>query len=234
MTEPLTSARLSSIAYSDTIKTIDKHKFIKRIIKEETNTSCSIYKKGKEVVITFEGTDSLRDLPFILDFRKDLVIVEGHSGSNVKIHRGFLKAYMSIHEDIVTALKRHKFDSIHCCGHSSGGALAEISVLFLKNITNSVSVHTFASPRVGNYEASKLIFGTCQDFKRFVINGDFVPHLPPWFFGYRHFSEKISLDKVSSKIIDSYLFTAVNNHKILNYIKSIMIWTMEQKVFKDK
>jgi len=232
MTEPLTSARLSSIAYSDTIKTIDKHKFIKRIIKEETNTSCSIYKKGKEIVITFEGTDSVRDLPFILNFSKDLVCVEGHNGSNVKIHRGFLKAYMSIHDDIMEVLKRHKFDSIHCCGHSSGGALSEISVLFLKNITDSISVHTFASPRVGNHEASKLIFETCKDFKRFVIKGDLVPHLPPWLFGFRHFSEQITLDKVSSKIIDSYLYTAVNNHKILNYIKSIMIWTMEEKVDK--
>tara|TARA_R110002020_G_scaffold407511_3_gene617525 strand:- start:151 stop:873 length:723 start_codon:yes stop_codon:yes gene_type:complete len=230
MTEPLTSARLSAIAYSDKIKSIDKHKFIKRIIKEETSTSCNIYKKGKEIVITFEGTDSIRDLPILFDFRKDVVQVEGVDVDNIKIHRGFIKAYMSIHNDILSVLKRHKFDSIHCCGHSLGGALAEISILFLKNIANKVSVHTFASPRVGNYRASKVIYECCVDFKRFVITGDLVPHLPPFFFGYRHFTDRITLDRVSSKIIDSYLFNAVNNHKMLNYIKSIMIWTMEEKV----
>jgi hypothetical protein len=86
---------------------------------------------------------------------------------------------------------------------------------------------------IGNNDASKLSYDLCSSFKRFVIVGDYVPFLPPFIFGYRHFSEKIKLDKVNSKIIDHYLYHAVNNHKILNYIKSLMIWTMENEAVLD-
>jgi predicted lipase len=229
MITPLTSVRLSAISYSDKIKSLDKFRHVKKVVNEDTNSTCTIYRKRSEVVITFEGTDSWKDIPILFSFDKDKVIVKDHEDEKIKVHTGFLKAYLSMHDEIVKVLDGMTFKTIHCTGHSLGGALAEISTLFLHEKAMELSVHTFAAPAIGNRNASRLAHDLCTDFKRFVIKGDYVPLLPPFFMGYWHHTDMIQLDRVNSKIIDHYIYSAINDHKVLNYMKSIMIYTMENQ-----
>lgn len=234
MVTSLQSARISAIVYSDRIKTLDGFKFVTRIENNETNSTCALYQKDETVIIAFKGTDSTKDIPVMMRFTKEKMEVRGYGTLNCKIHRGFLASYRSLHDDIIASLDELSFTHIHLTGHSLGGALAEISAIHLRGLATKITAHTFAAPQIGNNDASKIAYSACDEFRRFVIDGDFIPLLPSFLLGYSHYTNKIKLDRVNSKIIENRIYSAVNSHRALNYVKSVMIYEMEKIALVEK
>ena len=231
MITPLESVRMSSFAYSEKLKEIRPWRLFKRIEIEETNAACSIYRNRNNVIVTFEGADSKRDLLVIMKFLKTKEVV---GDIEFNAHAGFLKSYKSLHTEIVHTLNKiGKITHLHLTGHSMGGSLCDIAFLYLHDKYKNISIHTFAAARVTNSNAAKYIEANAAEYKRFVIKGDLVSKLPPRIFGYRHTSEEIKLDRITSKIISTHFYLAINNHSVLNYIKSIMIWTLEQQIIEE-
>lgn len=69
------------------------------------------------------------------------------------VHRGFYRTFKSCKGalDSADALFQ-KADVIHCCGHSLGGAIANLNAYYLKaNYQKDTRLYTFGAPRVGTH-----------------------------------------------------------------------------------
>ncbi|KAL9228321.1 hypothetical protein vseg_003914 [Gypsophila vaccaria] len=152
----------------------------------------------RDIVIVWRGTVSVSE--WYEDFQNDL---EGFGYGNAKVVQGFLSIYASkretsrynktsASEQVMNELselidfyqKRGEEVSLTITGHSLGGALAmlnayEAAATF---VDVSVSVISFASPRVGNSgfrdELDKLGVKTL----RLVVKQDVIPFLPGMVF----------------------------------------------------
>lgn len=107
---------------------------------------------GEYAIIALTGTQA-----YFIDFAKDLyadfnVLPANISGTNFKIHSGFLNSAMSVYNDILYMFKLYKSQNkkIIITGHSKGGAVAQI-LSFLLKFRNNLDIDfliTFASPKI--------------------------------------------------------------------------------------
>lgn len=69
------------------------------------------------------------------------------------VHRGFLKTFMGYRDQLVNFItdggRRKHVRTIHCMGHSLGGALANLNASALRSAGYDVHLYTIGSPRVG-------------------------------------------------------------------------------------
>jgi hypothetical protein len=112
------------------------------------------------------------------------------------VHHGFQVAYLALRGAIHSWLaERHTaerpIDSICCCGHSLGGALANMCAFDLLHPVLSpwanfrVELITFGAPRVGNAAFIKGL-SRCHPHVRYTNGIDPVPRLPPHPLGFCH------------------------------------------------
>jgi hypothetical protein len=105
--------------------------------------------KGKEkpnghAVILFRGTESLAD------WLTNGNLMTSSTASGLSVHDGFHKAFKSMQIKISTLLGSLKnIHTIHCVGHSLGGALATLCADWLKEQKKTAYLYTFGSPRTG-------------------------------------------------------------------------------------
>ncbi|MBY0461656.1 MAG: lipase family protein [Alphaproteobacteria bacterium] len=199
--------------------------------------------KGNEVTISFHGTASPAD--WSTDFNA-LPTTASYLDIKGKVHKGFLKVFQSswentygksgIRELILNYAKQTGHDPKYLRykvnGHSLGGALATLTAIKLvtdKAIqaeNDSVSLTTFASPRIFNEEA-------CRDYEskikadnrlEFVVDKDIFPSLPPL---YTSDKARITLSGNKSWI------NVFGNHSMVNYKELIedMITRTFMRVF---
>jgi hypothetical protein len=151
----------------------------------KTGVQCYIRKKGRCLVITFRGSNSLLDWKTNLTFWQKTVPY-GNITSKIRVHTGFINAYKSpkvrraIH-DMIT----DEIDQVRVSGHSQGAALAILCGVDLQyNFPKKdFEVIVFGAPRVGNrafaQSYDKRVFKTLR-----VENGnDIVTKLPFAFMG---------------------------------------------------
>jgi len=90
------------------------------------------------------------------------VVTDGHIGltrstTGHVVHVGFNHTFTSMLQQIKTFLANNKVSgTVHCIGHSLGGAVASLAADWLKKKAGkSVKLYTFGAPRVGTYFFAK-------------------------------------------------------------------------------
>jgi triacylglycerol lipase len=136
----------------------------------------------------------------------------------VKMHAGFIKAYLSVRQRIHETVERSAMSQWIVTGHSLGGALAtlcglDIQYNFSAQVT--VSVYTFGAPKVGNEAFVESYNRRVPDTSRFVYGNDIVTKLPRWWQGYRHVDREI---KFSTGFNWRFFSGRVEDHRLTNYI----------------
>lgn len=110
---------------------------------------------NKQLFVIFRGTSSPRDIRIDIDLR--LVPLNASQKDDVKVHRGFLRQFNGIKNQLDDLLMYHlktsKIQRIIFTGHSLGGALATLATYhYTSKLCNKClyTCITFGSPKVGN------------------------------------------------------------------------------------
>jgi triacylglycerol lipase len=139
--------------------------------------------KGKykgQAFVVFKGTASLYDVLTGLNAG----IKTSHTG--VPVHQGFYYAFDSVLMELrqfVGGLKG--VTTIHCVGHSLGGAIATLAAHWIKSKGGlKVNLYTFGSPRVGLNRFARTCTSRLQadNIYRVYHTTDPIPMLPTWPF----------------------------------------------------
>lgn len=142
-----------------------------------------------DVVIVCRGTEpnEWNDLKADANALTDLAETVG------RVHRGFKREVDDIWPELEEGL-RDETRNVWFCGHSLGGAMAQICAgrCQLSEIAAVPrEVATFGSPRVGT---KRYIDNAKVRHLRWVNNNDIVTRVPPRWLRYRHVGVKMYLD----------------------------------------
>ncbi len=132
--------------------------------------------------ICFQGTTDLDDLA--RDARFNLVDFPIDRGVP-RVHAGFRGVYTLIEREVTHFVALNNDKQIVFCGHSLGGALAQMFGAVFEHIDPEVI--TCGAPRVGDFTFAMLV----PNHTRIVHRGDIVPSCPPWWLGYAHGEESV-------------------------------------------
>lgn len=126
--------------------------------------------------VCFRGTESTRDVLADIDIIFDTL--EG----DIRVHAGFHHQYKSMENKLYNFLDElvDKYETIVCCGHSLGGALAALSapIIAERYPTKDVRCYTYGAPRVGNKSFITWFNKTVADSCRVVNERDPVTQIP--------------------------------------------------------
>ncbi|TMP16873.1 lipase [Pseudoalteromonas sp. S2721] len=133
-----------------------------------------------DLVLAIRGTASLYDVS--TDLRANLTVFEGgHS-----VHAGFNSVFETLKLQLAPVIKELKpLATVHCVGHSLGGAIASLVADWAKRCFNvNVKLYTFGAPKVGltNFALSTTNTLEPHNIYRCVNGGDIVPMVPFWPF----------------------------------------------------
>lgn len=175
----------------------------------------------KIAILAYRGTEKEKK-----DIKTDVKFLK-ESYKGIRVHRGFLKAYKSVENDINKSLNKLPVDyKIYATGHSLGGALACLAALFNERKIDKIT--TFGQPRIGNKTAAKRL--TEMNYNRYVNHADAVPRAPR--INYFHGKDLIYISKTGDYYINpksTYMFRdrlgsfkqRFSDHAITKYIKKI-------------
>ncbi len=142
----------------------------------ETNTQFFYYETEDYFLFSFRGTQEGMDWGTNLNAQ----MVKFSDGIGM-VHTGFHKAFLSIKTLVDAALHKNMDKQIIICGHSLGGALANLTAAYLrKKGHQKLMIYTFGSPLVGDSEFGHH-FSKVEPIisYRFVHNQDLIPMVPP-------------------------------------------------------
>ena len=156
--------------------------------------------------------------------KKDLIYpaIYGRSRRNVKMHRGFVEAYLSVRSQIHAHLQKSSATNIRITGHSLGGALAKLCAVDVQynfsDRLNHLEVYTFGAPKPGNRAFVASYNERVPHTWRVVYGRDLVASLPRWWQGYRHVNTNLALERDFSW---RFLSAKVNDHRMDNYVQAL-------------
>lgn len=182
-----------------------------------TDTQVALWRDSlrRRLVVAFRGTEQTR----WKDLRTDLMLVPaglnperlgGDFKQEVQVHSGFLSAYDSVRNRIISLIKlsigyfsEDGLETIpkwqvYVTGHSLGGALATLLALELASSRMakcgviSVTMYNFGSPRVGNRRFAEVYNEKVKDSWRVVNHRDIIPTVPR-LMGYCHVAQPVYL-----------------------------------------
>jgi len=158
-----------------------------------TGIYLTVRKVDDSVYVTFRGTEfgKLNDLKTIANSEFE------RAGPGLpQMHAGFLKAFASIKGQLIREINNYNPRYIYFCGHSMGGALAQMAHYILHQQDYRLNVDwsrmysiTFGSPRfMGQWRPpTYMAYRTLR-----IVNGtDPVPNLPLRFTGYKHIGDEL-------------------------------------------
>lgn len=154
-------------------------------IKTRTAFGFVLLGKGRysgQAFILFRGTQ------YLADWLTNLNVGVSRTASGQPVHDGFNKTFKSMLRDLNTFMAnavKKGIHTIHCIGHSLGGALATICGEWISSSYSKASyVYTFGSPRVGLYDFSHSCTSKLSSKRIFRAyhKTDIVPCIPPWPF----------------------------------------------------
>jgi len=103
------------------------------------------------------------------------------------VHRGFDRAWKSIRDEVVGALKGS--EKVIAAGFSKGGGIVTVAHKDLQAIFPAVRTYAFGAPRVFTWRGWRQNRDSFDQLKRVYVRGDAVTHLPPLVLGFRHVGE---------------------------------------------
>lgn len=112
-----------------------------------------------------------------------------------KVHRGFKREADVLWPALETALADNN-KPLWFAGHSIGAAVTNICAtrcLLSQIKSEPEQLFTFGSPRVGN---DKYVNQVNLTHYRWVLNRDIVPHVPPFWFGFRHSGHEMYINRL--------------------------------------
>lgn len=134
-----------------------------------------------DYVVALRGTASLQD-----------GLTDAHFGltgseTGAIVHAGFNKTFTTmkpaLKEYFSNRLTSSSGGTIHCVGHSLGGALAGLTADWLKSTYSlPVNLYTFGSPRIGLHGFSEKTTTRVDRIFRCTHGADPVPKVPLWPF----------------------------------------------------
>lgn len=136
------------------------------------------------------------------------------------VHAGFYHVFTTMRQDIADFIgEQSKVSTIHCIGHSLGGAVANLAAEWIFDTYSAkIKLYTFGAPRVGVVTGfptaiTKKLGG--ENIHRVFHNSDPVPMVPT--FPYFHASTS------NHSYYIQYNSSAISfgAHKMLNYIDSV-------------
>ena len=206
MRQNLKCAYLSKRAYGKDKFIIDKKYLIEN---KKTDTQCYVFTEGKITYIAFRGTElKLKDIfTDLWAFKKDIPF---KNTKGIRVHGGFLKAYMSVRDDILSKVIELGNHRIIATGHSLGGALATLCSVDLEK--NSIAhpcdiiLYTYGSPKVGNRKFRKSFGKRIVYHNRYVNRFDIVPTVPVF---ASHTGRKIKLKPKIRHDINNYIYNVI-------------------------
>lgn len=150
-------------------------------------------------ICSIPGTNGLEDIYDNLKTYRKIINI---GGIDYKVHQGFWEQAERIFPVVS-----------HCdffLGHSLGGAVAQLCAIRFQK-----PAITLGSPRVGNRRFANHIYNLHTRIKG---RGDWVTHVPPWWFGFKHGGKTIRL---GIKDAPWWKFWSMEDHYISDYIEGI-------------
>ncbi|KAH8086192.1 phospholipase [Aureococcus anophagefferens] len=159
------------------------------------------------------------------------------------VHNGFWRAYAGVRPRLLAAVAKaldgEPLCRVLCCGHSLGGALAQVAAADLathclpqRRKQTRLSCYTFGSPRVGNHIWARTFDALVPDAYRVVADGDVVPAVPRCCF--RHGGTPVVVDPkaraagfliVDPSFIEQSLALSYSRklapHKLAGYVRGL-------------
>lgn len=134
------------------------------------------------VVIAYRGTDPLQLLDWIRNLTA-LTSADGPFDRGDRVHYGFWLDAHNVHEELWDSIPA--LGSVYLCGHSAGGARAQVAAGALINAGFRVrGVATYGAPRVGNGAFGRALENSVHWLVQHQIRGDIVTRVPhlgiPW------------------------------------------------------
>jgi len=134
--------------------------------------------RSNEVVIVTRGTVTSAD------WYNNALANTTLSTTGKSVHSGFNKIFLSLQNELELKLKLMSPSSIHCVGHSLGGALANLVAewVLANKLAEKENVYTFGSPRVGMRRFAEDLTNSAGvlNIHRVYHKTDIVPMVPVW------------------------------------------------------
>ncbi|NER00402.1 MAG: lipase family protein, partial [Cyanothece sp. SIO2G6] len=137
------------------------------------------------------------------------------------MHRGFVKAYLSVRDAIHQHITTQNDTSVVVTGHSLGGAIATLCALDLQyNFfdADAVKLYTFGCPRVGNADFRQSFSRRVPQSYRIINGMDIIPAMPrPW-QGYRHIDREY---RIGRRFSFRFISQRIRDHSISLYLEQL-------------
>lgn len=147
--------------------------------------SAVIYWNETDIVVSVRGTELKIGANLLVDADCRRIQVRTPGGRKVWVHAGFWRAYQSIAQDLdmkLIELLTQRFEStrrLWFTGHSMGGGVAELCLLFHGYRAPVKSCYTMGQPRTGGHDLARVINRCYRGFYfRIVHSADIVPRVP--------------------------------------------------------
>lgn len=224
-------AHMAMLAYHDEIdEALLKERLNNDVVAKEyiskDHAQCWIFQEGKEMIVSFRGTDSLGDAMTNVNFIPvDFTIGEERCG---RVHQGYYDYYKRLKGHVFKCIDDHVKEhgaaaELSFVGHSLGGCVVlcalEASYKYEENKEN-ISVYTFGAPAVGNQHFRDKVISRIGSLTRVIYDSDIVPHLPLNLINV-HVSEPLVIkDGIASEAWRPTL-KCVDHHNMENYITGL-------------
>lgn len=144
---------------------------------------------------SFRGTSNIQN--WIDDIEIDHHCID--YSQNICVEAGFYKLYEELYPFVFDTIdklsQKYETNQLLMTGHSLGSSLASLFAYnFSKNDYN-ITIVTFGSPRVGNYEFVEDFVSKNITSFRITHYYDIIPHLPQCRLNYHHIPNEIWYDE---------------------------------------
>lgn len=169
-----------------------------------------------DLFLIFRGTTTANKKA---DFVTDARIGIERSSAGLPVHIGFNHTFNSMLNDIRSFIAEANISgSVHCIGHSLGGAVASLAADWIsRNTSHCVKLYTFGAPRVGTEWFTKSTTSSLghANMHRVYHRTDPVPMVALYPFMQAPHSQ------AGHFIYSSQPLTSGAAHRMTNYIKSV-------------
>lgn len=190
---------------------------------KENAASYSVQREGERVYLLFEKSNGAIDWRNNLDFPAKAY---REMQDTWFVHRGFLRVFNTVKEQIAPIVQDHRVKSIVLSGYSHGAALAllahEYCVFHRPDLAKRIYGFGFGCPRVVWGGVPQKVK---ERFARFTVirnDLDVVTHLPPALLGYRHVGNMLKIGRGAR-------YGPIDSHRAESYLAELIKRKGEKK-----
>jgi triacylglycerol lipase len=165
--------------------------------------------------LVFRGT------AYLADMLTDLNATVSRASCGELVHDGFNKTFNSLKPQVlsfINSIPKQNIKSLHCVGHSLGGAVATLCAQWLvQAFGHNTYLYTYGSPRVGLHRFSRKCTSTLKPEKIFRVyhRTDPIPAVPTW--PYDH----TPVSGIDYYLASPGLVLNPQYHRISHYVASV-------------